>query len=186
MDSHGTNQQRTVSVNEAKDILDRCIVFIGNCDNKSSIVLSLVGIIVAIVFSDDRVAKYIAVSKTVFQFRHWFDCLFFIGGVAALLSLFAGIFHLIWSLKAKVQTIPAQADSVLYFGAIAKNSTFDAYKKKVIAIDNEDLVNDYIKQIYINSRICSNKYQNYNRGLILSVIGVFLIILLTVAGMYAY
>ena len=92
MDSHGTNQQRTVSVNEAKDILDRCIVFIGNCDNKSSIVLSLVGIIVAIVFSDDRVAKYIAVSKTVFQFRHWFDCLFFIGGVAALLSLFAGIF----------------------------------------------------------------------------------------------
>ncbi|MFB1100444.1 Pycsar system effector family protein [Terribacillus sp. JSM ZJ617] len=54
-------------------------------------------------------------------------------------------------------------DSILFFGTI-ENKSFIKFKNNVTGIKKDQLVNDYLSQVYINSKICSRKFKLYNKG----------------------
>lgn len=57
-----------------------------------------------------------------------------------------------------------QTESLLFFQTIAKKS-FKQYKNEIKQINGKNLFEDYLSQIYINSKICTVKFTNYNKGL---------------------
>ena len=57
-----------------------------------------------------------------------------------------------------------KTDSLLHFGTIATYS-FKEFSKKLNKTNNKIQLDDIKSQIYINSQICSNKYNYYNKSL---------------------
>jgi hypothetical protein len=79
-----------------------------------------------------------------------------------------------------------ELDSKIFFANIVKNKTYEKYKKKLLSLDEKDFLNDLISQIYINSNICTTKFNRYNKGLKLSFIGYGAFIILWAVGSYLY
>lgn len=165
--------QKPIDVGEAFNILDRVIGFINNCDNKASIVLGGIAAILAIVFSGNGIERVIdVVSAIVFSAPSSNRT---IGEVAYLTLLILSVILLTVGLVFLILTITARIksgkSSVIYFGHIARLENDAAYKERVVSISEEELLEDILAQIYINSVICDRKYKYYNRGLKLTVIG---------------
>lgn len=53
-------------------------------------------------------------------------------------------------------------------------------------MSKEDLLNDLIKEIYINADIASIKYATYNLGLKRTSIGFIVFVVLLLVGIYIY
>lgn len=72
-------------------------------------------------------------------------------------------------------------NSKIYFGTIANKISYEDYKRKFSNFRKQDYLNDLISQIYINSKIASNKYHLYRYGIFTSLIGliVFVVAVIT-------
>ena len=75
--------------------------------------------------------------------------------------------------------------SLMYFHNIAKYNTYNDYKNKVLNATNDEFFNDILSQIYLNSKICTEKYENYNKGLILSIKGAIVFVILWAIGNFS-
>mgnify|MGYP007038901753 FL=1 len=83
--------------------------------------------------------------------------------------LSACIFYLFKCLEGKINSSvfsekDLQTESLLFFQTIAKKS-FKQYKTDIKHINEKKIFEDYLSQIYINSKICTVKFTNYNKGL---------------------
>lgn len=58
----------------------------------------------------------------------------------------------------------------IFFEDIASFQSFDSYHKVVIETNDEQFNEEIIKEIYINSKICSKKMKNIKRAIIYSII----------------
>jgi ABC-type multidrug transport system fused ATPase/permease subunit len=170
---------------ELTQILDRTASWSENCDNKASIILGVVGVVLAILLSAEYVEAIGELMDSISVCATFGNVSLLILIILAFLTCLAGIVFLIKSLTAsiKIEEFSKRGiftDSRIFFSTIANNPTFAAYDKKLSDTDEGLFLKDLKSQIYICSIICDRKFRNYNRGLYLSMIGIGVLMLLAV------
>ena len=79
-----------------------------------------------------------------------------------------------------------KTESILFFSSIAQNESFPKYLTKVRECSDAQLKEDLICQIYICSLICDKKFGLYKCGLLFSVIGFSLFVLMMSIGVAVF
>ncbi|MGP5514784.1 hypothetical protein [Psychrobacter alimentarius] len=145
--------------------LERIIGFVANCDSKISYLLSSVGIILTILVTVKptnltfiKIAFYGHSDKL-----YWF---LFLGSLGLTFSSFyflKGIYHLSQALTARTEIHSGNSKSMIFFGAISVQEGSNAYLQN-IEKNEYSYRDDLACQIYINSKICTEKFKRYNKG----------------------
>ncbi len=162
-----TDKQEQLSQN-----LDRVNMWIGNCDQKASFLLALLGVVVTVICTSDVFTKikeiiiipfvtYLTDKSGSFCFSRLLIAILFFGG---LICLLVSIFFLLRCLMAKTNPEdyrkPGMVEkSRLFYGSIA-NMTYEEFCR-----DENNYDSDLQSQIYTNSVICSQKFENYKKAL---------------------
>lgn len=170
-------------------IFDRINNWINNCDTKSSIVLSFVGIILGIIFTTDYITKLFEIYKKIYLSTNLVNLLFLLFSIGSIICIIKGIIHLILCIRAKIDINNEYGlitDSLIYYKSIAVNSNYKEYEEKMDKLNQDTLKKEIISQIYINSKICTKKFKNYNIGLKYSIIGISIFLILIIVGYLAY
>lgn len=173
------NQKDKISSLESQ--LDRISELITRADTKAAILLALLGVVIGTGISRENLnllnSMFIFLKD---NFTPWIKSLLSIIIVLPYCFLLAGFVFLVLSLFARISTttkgIPASA---LFFQKIAEHEKLSDFKKSFSKTLN-DLESELITEIYINSKICSDKYRNFNIGLILIAVGSTLMIILQI------
>lgn len=164
--------ENTTSFNEQqlKDNLDRVNMWISNCDQKASFILAIVGVVLGICFTSDSFVfiKSEIVSPIISALDNLTSIsLMVIFEAILLMMLFAfltmSVFRMIFALRAKTDlkklSQPGmESNSLLHYQTIS-NMSYQEF------CDNEvHILNDLRSQFYINSCICTSKFENYKKG----------------------
>jgi len=167
--------------------LENINMWINNSDTKSSIMLGLVGVVFTILFSNlkfiDSMIKVVTNCCVKITFS---DLLYLLMTAISLMILFSGIYMLIRVLIPKLKLNINNNDSVIYFGSIGKYESVNDFKGKALCIKKEELLDDLLNQIYINSKICMKKFNNYNVGIRSLIVGIISFVLLYLIGLFIY
>lgn len=172
--------------------LDRINFWLSNCDQKCSIVLAFIGILLTTLLNPDIlntlhsnliVPVYMAIkgdSTMVFSFV---NLLVILDLITLVISITYSILQLVWALLARVNPADFEQSgltyrkTLLHFSSIAHKS-YEDYKKQCENCSDEAEKNDYISQIYINSKIGDLKYGHYNNGIKALVVTIITFVLL--------
>lgn len=171
-----------MEANEMRDQLrldlERINFWIVNADQKAGTILAILGVVVPIVGSTDKVIEIIAEAikplvtyykgNTEFPFS---NLIFAFLILICILLLGISVYYLLATIVAKTDPKVFKekdlvVESLLHYQSINK-LTFSNYKRlRVEQMEkNDEESKDFLSQIYINSDICTSKYENYNRGL---------------------
>lgn len=160
---------------ELQHIYDTVNMWTNNCDQKAGILLAIIGVIITILVSSDFMK-----NLRVYIFSPFMD--YWTGNSELAFSwsrfnvfflLLISTIMLIMSCHYLFKTISANNDyqkmredypelvnkSYIFFGEISKMS-YEDFKK-----DEVNYLEDLKSQIYVNSKIASNKFLNYNKSL---------------------
>lgn len=156
---------------EMERCLDRTNMWIGNCDQKASFLLALVGVVITVIFTSGVASKIndVLVSPFItywangigsFNFWRMVDALLLIAGLAL---VFTSMIYLLLCLIAKTdysrfQQPGMEQRSHLFYGHIA-SMTYTEFCHTTV-----DKFNDLRSQVYTNSIICNDKFKHYNKG----------------------
>lgn len=149
--------------------------WVNNCDQKAGILLTVVGVAITVLITSD-ILKYLRnyifkpfmdywVGNQELSFSWGRFTVFILLCVAALwlllscLYLFRAIAANINYTKMFEENPGLLKTSYIFFGSIS-GMTYDDFKKEKI-----DYLDDLKSQIYVNSKIASAKFMNYNKGL---------------------
>ena len=182
-------EQIKLDKEQLNTILDRNVGWIENCDTKTSIILGGMGVVFGIVLVSEYVNRIISTFQHMIYNIGFWSGVYMVISILALLTIITGVFLLIRVLvpKTNPQSYEDKGidnDSIIFFQTIAKNKTLQAYKSKVIDCTEENFCNDIISQIYICSLRCDEKFSNYKRGLILSILGFVVFAVMMVIGAF--
>jgi len=186
-----TEDKLIILIGEAKDTLDRTIGFVNICDSKSSIMLGIIGMIFTIIFTSDGLLEFKRIAKKMLEFSNCRDVFLFLVGFASIALAGVGFGFLIFSLMAKIDCKDYKQNglnlnSSIYFGNIAASGNFNNYKERFMTTTQDKYLIDLLSQIYLNSCICTKKFERYNRGVIFSICGLLLFILIAIIGSIIY
>ncbi len=161
------NQQSSIDQaykkEDAYQSLGMINTWINNIDAKISFALALAGVLIGIIFSAGLPNAWQKVSKV--------SKLPELNGgeiIAAILVFllyivsFLTILCFMLAIIARVKNLD-NAPSVFFFGSIGKMKLQD-YEDKVSKITDQQIIEDLVEQIHMNSKICSKKAQWYNLG----------------------
>ncbi|MGE6325493.1 hypothetical protein ACQKDA_06465 [Psychrobacter sp. NPDC078370] len=143
--------------------LERIIGFVANCDSKVSYLLSAVGVILTILFTVKPMNLTFLKSALGSDET---NVLLGFSMLAIILSLFyflQGVYQLSQALTARTKIHSGNSSSMIFFGAISAQAGSHDYLQSIEKTDysyREDLA----CQIYINSKICTEKFEKYNKG----------------------
>lgn len=147
--------------------------WINNCDSKASILLALIGVFLPIAFTSDFLLEGINEESRniVGLFSGNCSCRVW-GSVLLILLLGISVFYFIKALCFLFSVLFARLDSgrkekdssVCFFKSIGEYS-FDEYKQIVGSISNDKLIEDKLRQVHDCSKICTQKFLNYNKGI---------------------
>lgn len=144
--------------------------WITNCDQKAGLLLALIGVLFPIILTTDIIVKKIKDSFIIFDGQYIFEnAIFLFSFLVCISCLVATLYFLLSCLEGKINgNIYSQehlnSNSLIFFQTIAKRK-FIEYERDIEEMDGQNLKTDYLSQIYINSKICTEKFQNYNIGL---------------------
>lgn len=145
--------------------LDRIIGFVANCDSKVSYLLTFVGVIITILLTIKSPHLHFINPALNSTDSTWLLTLSIgvIGVVFAISLLVLGTYHLSKALIGKTERNPENTESLIFFGAISDRRNSEEY---LSIINNEEYSyrNDLASQIYNNSKICTEKFDRYNKG----------------------
>lgn len=173
----------------ATQTLERNIGFVTNCDNKTSIVLALIGVCLTIILTNDGLNAIDNIIKTCIETKTFCSIMYLLFLVGAIMVMVLGIFSLCAALIAKTSeeakglTI---TKSRIFFTGISKHENFESYKEKFYKMSEQELLDELIAQIYINADIASQKYKKYNLGFKLVTVGFCLFVAILLIGIYLY
>lgn len=174
---------------ELNIILDRINQWITNCDIKSSIILGLIGVILGTIITNGIIEKLIKICEIIISCNNLVNTIYLTLIIISILPLLTGIIYIILSLWARTNIVPEDelvTNSLIFYQTISSNFSFKEYSKKIKKINDDELSDEIISQIYINSTICTKKFKNYRNGLILSMIGLTLLLFLIFIGYIIY
>jgi hypothetical protein len=152
--------------------------WISNCDTKSSLIFAFLGILLTIIFPSSlgeemvsvfnfKIAKeinFISVKK--------FFCLLCV--IVFLIGVVMTFCYIYFTLKARISPevytqSGLKTDSNIFYGSIASKK-YELFKKESNNETDSDFTNDINSQIFINSNIATEKFNNYNKSLIWTLI----------------
>ncbi|MCY7930909.1 MULTISPECIES: Pycsar system effector family protein [Bacillus] len=161
---------------EAVQTLERINFWISNCDTKISFSLAFAGILLGGFFSSGIITgslnKLMKGLKEIDKDTPYLKIQYLeITTVVLVMFIILMIVSLTYLFRGKKGSIDTgvyneadlSKDSTLFFGTI-QNKSFIAFKNSMIGIKKDELVNDYLSQVYINSKICNRKFTLYNKG----------------------
>lgn len=190
-----TNDQRK---EEAIRTLERINFWIGNCDTKISFALAFSGILIGAFFASSIING--SLSKLV-------DGLFNLKSMARLgdiqmpliiitvlvLAFFVffmirSIYNLFMGIKGDIDASSYEqpgliTNSNLFFGTIDKRS-FNEFKNSFEAQTSEQVLDDFLSQVYINSKRCQQKFSLYNKGVTCLIYSTVSFILLNILFLF--
>lgn len=143
--------------------LERIVGFVANCDSKVSYLLSAVGIIFTILFTVKPMN--LTSLKLALGSDETNVVLGFSVSTVILSSFYIlqGIYQLSQALTARTKIHSGNSSSMIFFGAISAQAGSHDYLQSIEKNDysyREDLA----CQIYVNSKICTEKFEKYNKG----------------------
>ena len=192
-DNNNVSDHNNIDKEDMKFTLELVNSWINNCDQKASILLSIIGVAITLMLTSDFIkflrnyifepfVLYIS-AKGKFQFSLGRFTVFFLLLIAAC-TLAMACYYLFRAIKANIdykklvdENPSLEKTSRIFFGAISKIS-YEEFKK--VAIKQEE---DLRSQIYVNSKIATEKYNNYNKGLSWFKVALFTACLLFLAVM---
>ena len=190
------NEQPQLSKEELKykieiatQTLDRNIGFITNCDNKTSIILTAVGVLLTIILTNEGLNEIFCIVISSIKAKTALSILYLVCFAGAVFVVALGMYTLGSVLVAKTTDKAigkTDAPSRIFFFGIRNNTDFKTYYDRFHDMSNEDLLNDLIEQIYINADIAFTKYEKYNRGLKYTIIGFVSFIVFFLVGIIVY
>lgn len=167
----GKSKNNIIGKEELIYILDRTIGFIRNCDNKASVLLGIVGVLVTIVFSTNIIGTFKTFIAKSYEKVSISGCsaytLYLVVCIISVTLIIYGIYNLYLVMNVKLadpNKLNKKIASLIFFEGINKHSDTD-YKNKISSMTNEQYIDDVISQIYINADICSAKYVVYKKSL---------------------
>ena len=191
------NMEKTMMTDEvleykieiATQTLERNIGFVTNCDNKTSIVLAVIGVLLTIILTNEGMNTIFNILRECFEKKNFCNVLYLLCFAVIVFVMSLGMFKLCGVLVAKTDE-KAQglecAGSSIFFSGIRKNGDYKVYKTKFCKMNKVELLDELIIQIYINADIATQKYRKYNEGLKLTIIGFVLFAFILVIGIYVY
>ena len=186
--SNNTKPNIDYQIEITTQTLERNLGFISNCDNKASIVLTAVGVLLTIILTSEGLASIKDILKKSLSQITFLNFIYMFVFFSSVIILLSGILFLISVLIARsgISETKGSKNSLIFFGGINSFNKIANYEKAIKKMDKKDLLDDLISQIYINSKIATKKYRRYNLGLKFTVIGFFLFIGVLLFGHYIY
>lgn len=185
----GKEEKTSLEIDEqikvASQILERNINFISNCDNKTAILLTTIGVLFTIVLSADVIQL---ITKIINNCLFEINILKFFNIVLFLFSFVLsaiGLYNLCGVLVARTKSPSNNTErqnSLIFFSGISQNIDEKIYSEKLYSMTKEELLSDIISQIYINSKIADKKYLKYNRGFKSILLGIILFVIALLLG----
>lgn len=170
-------------INEANVTLERVISWINSCDQKTGIILGIIGVMFSLMLSLDYLSRFKAIVINLLNIKCYVLITILSG---ALICLVIGILYLIATLVPRIDSDVYRekrlnTKSKIFFNTISQNKSYAEYYNSFIKLSEQDYLNDLLSQIYINSKIASKKHKFYDKGLkctIVSAAVLSLVILL--------
>lgn len=160
---------------ELKFTLESVNSWVNNCDQKAGMLLAVIGVAITILFTGDFVKfirEYIFTPFIEFcegqgeYLFSWGRFTVFSLLVFAVVFLIKACYYLFKAIGANINYTKMYEEnpglvkkSYIFFGTIS-SMRYEDFKK-----DEVDYIEDLKSQIYVNSKIATNKFQNYNEGL---------------------
>ena len=174
---------------EMIEILDRNTAWIENCDNKTSIILGVIGVVAGVFLATDYVEKLYSIITFMISKEHlsiW-SIIYILITAASVVGMVIGCLFLIKVLVPSYKMDEYQkrgitSDSVVHYASIAKHKTFTKFRNKLIRLSNEAIMEDLAEQIYICAIICENKFSAYKKGLLTCVFSFLLFAFMAILG----
>ena len=193
-DGNHVSDDNNLDKEDLKFTLELVNSWVNNCDQKAGILLSVLGVAITLLLTSDFIkflrnyifepfVLYISTNGA-FQFSWGRFTVFFLLLIAAF-TLIMTCYYLFRAIKANIdykklvdENPSLEKTSRIFFGEISKISYLEF---KNVTINQED---DLKSQIYVNSKIVTVKYNNYNKGLSWFKITLFTASLLLLAIMF--
>lgn len=176
-------------IEQATQTLERNIGFITTCDNKASVVLTAIGVLLTLIFTNDGLETINQILTSCIKEKTFCSALYLIVFIIVIVAFLFGLYNLIGVLVARTNMKAngtEKIDSQIFFSGIAKNANYNIYKENFYKLSRQNFLDQLISEIYINAIIAERKYQKYNWGLRLSLVGFILFVSLILIGMYIY
>lgn len=167
------NDNKHFDKSDALDILDRTIDFVRTFDNKASIFLGFLGVILTIIFTIGA-NNLISIIHSAISIRSFCSVFYLLMIIGFSIAIGVGISRMIRVIDAEIDSHAEgglNEESKMFFEHISKNN-YMCYKSKLLSAATDDFLNNIISQIYINSLVCHHKYKNYKCGLKWTFIGL--------------
>ena len=183
------NDELEYKIEKATETLDRNIGFITNCDNKTSIVLSAIGVLLTIILTNDGLISIYNIICSCINEKNFCSVLYLICFALVLAVLFLGLYNLVSVLIARLSIKDSKLDSnnsKIFFEGISKIGKYEIYRTEFYKMDKQQYLDELIGEIYTNAEIAVTKYKKYNIGLKLSIIGFLSFVFIILIGLYIY
>lgn len=199
MGNKADNEQKILNIRDeidyqdkieiATQTLERNIGFVNNCDNKTSIVLAIIGVFLTIILTNDGLNTIYRIIKTCVETKTFCSFMYLLVLSVAILIMIFGFYNLCGVLIAKTSETAeglSLTNSRIFFTGINKHGNYEVYKEKFYEMNEQELLDELIAQIYINSDIASQKYSKYNNGVKRIITGFCLFVVVLLVGIYLY
>lgn len=177
---HEMAQETSNSLEQLNARLDRVNRWIENCDQKIYILLAFMGACIAVFFTSNILLKARAILITPFYayFHNQEAYVFSLRNLLLFIGLLAIASFTVWMMVCLLKALfpstvikkfmkenpTLESQSLLHFQSVA-NMNFDVFEPKVTDDTLERYKHDLLSQIFINSKICDNKFENLKHGL---------------------
>lgn len=176
-------------INIATETLERNIGFVTSCDNKTSIILTAVGVLLTIILTNEGLIKIFHILESCIEEKNFCNIFYLVCFVGSIFIMVLGMFNLVSVLVAKTSEEAIgrkEENSRIFFAGIRKCGDYNTYNHRFSEMSKEELLNDLLEQVYINADIASLKYKKYNLGLRRTIIGFVLFVVIMLIGIYIY
>lgn len=174
---------------DANKALDNINMWIGNCDSKVSILLGLYAAIITIALSTDFLEIQSDIVTKIITNTNCVKVIYGIFYFGTIVVFLVGVILLIKVVTPRIilgTETEEKFNSVIFFSSIAKNNiSYEEYREKVSnIIDDKQILDDLLFQVYSAASICEEKFKNQKWGLLLSTIAIILFFIETVVGVF--
>lgn len=186
--------ENSLNIIQLKESLDMNNMWIGNCDQKASILLAVIGVVSTVVMTSDAIKtirnyivlpflKYINGDETMcFSFSRFSVFVFLI--FTSVFAIFS-VWHILNSIKPnldynamKTNNPQLASKSFIFYGSVA-NMSYEEFKNTPF-----DYENDLRSQVYTNAKIANLKFNNYLKGFFWFKMMILSAVMLSVTVMF--
>lgn len=190
--SNQTNieQNRKYSKEDAYKTLDMINMWIGNADTKISYSLTFIGVLLGFFLTGSKPIKLSETISQIYsnglQILKLKEIIILVLICAFTATSITAIVFLYKALKGRIDPKVYEEDGLItnsniFWQTISKKSYVD-FHNSINALNQENLIKEISSQVFINSKICTKKFENYNEGVKYIVISVIIFFVYKIIG----